>query len=500
MGAFNIQNQVTKKTVIKSFIWTFLERSGVQGIQFIVSILLARMLLPEEYGTIALLTIFIQIANTFIQSGFGTALIQKKDTDNSDFSTLFFFSLSIAAICYAVLFLAAPLIAKFYGQEILSLVLRMLGLSCFSTSVNCIQYAYISKYMLFQKRFVSSTLATLVSGTAGIVCAVQGLGVWALVVQQLSYGYLVTVILWFTVKWRPDFYFSLGKLKRLLQYSLKLTAASLLDTVFGNVHGLVIGKYYNSTQLGIFDKGQNFPKFISNNLDTAISGVMFPTLSSYNDNPKKLRTVMNKAVKMSSYIITPCMFGLLAIGTPLIKVLLTDKWLDCVIFLRLACISYSFVPVNSINLQAINALGRSDIFLKLSIIKRLITIVCLILTLPFGLTAVAAGQVISCVSEFVIDIIAGGKLTGFGAASQLKTILPYYVISILMCAAIYPVSFFNTIPQPICLFLQILSGILFYAVISAVLKIDCFYELLHAIYNRFPQKLKKQNKESTQKL
>ena len=472
--------KVTKATVVKSLIWTFLEKGGSQGIQFIISIILARLLAPSEYGIVALITIFIQLATVFIQTGFGTALIQKKEADHVDFSTIFFLSLSIAVVCYTILFVSAPFIAAFYNQEILVNIVRVMGLSCFSTAFTCPQYAYIAKYMEFKKRFYGSTSANLISGVIGVILAYNGFGVWALVVQQLIYGYIAFGILFITVKWRPTWDFSFEKMKYLVKFSYKLLFSSLLSTVVGNLYGLIIGKFYSSSQLGIYDKGQHFPKFIATNLDGAIQTVSLPTLSAFGDARERQKQITRKFISLSSYVLMPCMFGLAAVAEPLVSVLLSDTWIGCVPYLQFGCITFAFLSINSSSLSAINAVGRSDIYLKLEIIKDIIIVGTLIVTARLGMKAIAIGQVVANLIVVLINILPNRKLLNYKLGEELKDFLPSLFLSIMMAVIIYPIQFLQ-LHNIILLILQVSGGILIYVLFSVALRFEPFFYIMNFI-------------------
>ena len=361
---------IQRKSIISAFTWKLLERGGVQGIQFILAIILARLLSPKEYGIISLITIFIALATVFVQSGLNTSLIQKDDADELDFSSVFYLSLAIAAVLYMTLYFSAPAISRFYNNPILVPIVRILSFTLFFGAVNSVQMAVVSRTMMFKRYFFSSLGGVIGSGTVGVLLAYKGFGVWALVAQQLSSNFLTTAILWFTVKWRPILAFSFTRMKKLFSYGWKLLISGLLDTFFKNIYGLVIGKLYDAKSLGYFNRGQQFPVVIASNLDGSIQSVMLPALSSRQNDVDSVKRLMRRAMRTSSYILMPLMVGLAAVAKPMVSVLLTDKWLPCVPFLQLACISYALYPIHTANLTAINAIGRSDIFLKLEIIKK----------------------------------------------------------------------------------------------------------------------------------
>ncbi len=300
-----MQNQNTKSKVLSSLFWKLMERGGTQGIQFIVQIVLARLLLPEDYGLIALVTIFIALANVFVQSGFNTALIQKKDADEVDFSSVFYLSLFVAGLLYIVLFFTAPFIADFYRDLQLIPVIRILAITLFFGAFNSIQNAYVSRNMLFKKLFFSSLGAILVSGIIGVIAAYMGYGVWALVMQQLSNQLMITLILWFTVKWRPRLLFSLKRVKVLFSYGWKLLASSLLNTLYMNIRTLIIGRIYSPATLGFYNRGEQFPKLIVTNIDGSIQSVMLPTLAAHQDDRIRVKDMVRRSIVTSSFVLFP---------------------------------------------------------------------------------------------------------------------------------------------------------------------------------------------------
>jgi len=474
------QSLVTKNKVLSSLIWKFLERAGVQGVQFVLSVVLARLVSPSDYGIIALILVFIQIANVFIQSGFNTALIQKKDSDALDFSSVFFLSLFVSVILYVLLFFTAPLVAQFYNKEILTSLLRVLSITLFFGAVNSIQTAYVSKMMQFKKFFYSSMGGVIGSGIVGIVLAYHGYGVWALVWQQLANISLNCVIMWFTVKWRPIFAFSFTRVRSLFSFGWKLLCSGLLDTVFRNIYSLIIGRVYSSSQLGFFNRGQQFPQVIATNLDGSIQSVMLPTLSANNDDVVAVKRITRRSISMSAFVLMPCMFGMAAIASPLVKLLLTDKWIDCVLFLQLACLSYAIYPLHTANLTAINAMGRSDLFLKLEIIKKLMIVITLVITIPMGIKAMAIGQVIQGYLGTFVNGYPNMKILGYKYFEQWKDVFTSMILAFVMAVIIYPIQWLN-INLGIILCLQIIAGIIIYILLSKIFKIETFSYVVETV-------------------
>jgi len=471
------QNQYTKSQVISSLFWKLMERGGTQGIQFIVQIVLARLLLPKDYGIIALVLVFIAIANVFVQSGLNTALIQKKDADEADFSSVFYLSLFIACLIYAILFFTAPFVAIFYDEPQITLVLRVLSIILFFGAFNSIQNAVVARKMQFKKLFFSSTGAILVSGTVGIYMAYAGFGVWALVGQQISNQLLVTLILWFTVKWRPRLLFSFERVKDLFSFGWKLLVSSLIDTAYRDLRSLIIGKMYNSAMLGFYNRGEQFPKLIISNINGSIHSVMLPVLASQQDNSPRVKDMMRRAIVTSSFVIFPMMVGLAVTAEPLVKLLLTDKWLPSVPFLQIFCASYALWPIHTANLQAINAIGRSDIYLKLEFIKKIIGLSILAVTVFYGVYAIALGQVLSSIISTFINAYPNIKLLKYSYIEQWNDIMPSLLLSLVMGSVVYSFKWLG-LPVLIELIIQVCVGVILYVGMAWMFKLESFRYLV----------------------
>jgi len=454
-----------------------MERGGAQGIGFFVSIILARLLSPEEYGIIAIVMVFILLANVFVESGFNTALIQKKDADEVDFSSVLYLSLGVAIILYGIIFITAPLIASFYNQPILVKVLRVLSITLFIGAFNSIQNAYVARNMLFKKLFISSLGSVTISGVVGIIAAYSGLGVWALVLQQLTSQLAVAVILWFTVEWRPHLIFSTTRVKSLFSYGSKLLAAGLLDTLYSNLRTLIIGRMYTPSMLGYYNRGQQFPQLIVSNINGSIQSVMLPALSAHQDDRKRVKEMMRRAVVSSSFLIFPMMVGMAVVAEPLVKIVLTEKWLPAVPFLQIACFTFALWPIHTANLQAINAMGRSDIFLRLEIIKKIMGLIVLGVSLPFGVYAIALGGIFSGLIGTFINAYPNKELLNYSYKEQWLDIMPSLLISLIMGGIVYLFNFSNILAWQI-LILQIVSGGIIYILLAKIFKIESFTYLV----------------------
>ena len=468
------------ENIASNFIWRFAERCGAQLVSFLVSVVLARILAPEDYGTIALVTVFTAILQVFVDSGLGTALIQKKDADDLDFSSVFYFNFAMCLVLYAGMFSVSPYIAIFYEDMTLTPVIRVLSLTIVISGVKGIQQAYVSRNMLFKRFFFSTIGGTIFSAFLGIGLAFSGYGVWALVAQQLSNTMIDTLILWITVKWRPQKEFSLKRLRTLFSYGWKLLASSLLDTVYNNLRNLIIGKMYSSADLAYYNQGDKFPKIIVTNINTSIDSVLLPTMSNEQDDRKRIKSMTRRAIKTSTYVMAPLMMGLAFCAESIVKIVLTDKWLPCVPFLRLFCISYMFWPVHTANLNAIKAMGRSDWFLKLEIVKKIVGLFFLLSSMWFGVMAMAYSLLLSSILSQVINAWPNRQLLGYGYLEQVRDFAPGILLAVGMGIGVYFIGFLP-LPTIITLVIQIIAGAAIYIVASALLKLEEFEYLVGMI-------------------
>lgn len=475
-----MDNQIIRSKIIYSLIWRYAERCGAQLIQFVVQIILARLLTPSDYGIIGLITVFISISLVFAQSGLGQALVQRRTIDNTEFSTVFYFSLVFSTILYGILFICSPFIAHFYNEPILTSVVRVLGVTVIIGAINSVQQAYVQKTMQFKRFFWSTLGGTIVSAVIGISMAYMGYGVWALVGQQISNQLVNTLILWFTVKWRPQIVFSIKKAKQLFSYGWKLLCSSLLDTIYNNIYSLIIGKFYSSTDLGYYNRGKQFPMLIIQNINSAIDSVLFPVLAEAQDEKSRLKAMVRRSIVTSTFLIFPAMAGLAAIAKPLTIILLTEKWLPAVPFIQFCCFTYAFWPVNTANLQAIKALGRSDVFLKLEIIKKIAGVFILIITIPFGLYVMMVGRCVATLISCFVNAFPNKKLLGYSYKEQLKDMLPSMLLSLTMGII---VVMFNLLRYNmwITIIIQIIVGVSFYLAFSKIFKFECFEYILNTI-------------------
>ncbi len=473
-------NSNIKAKAVSGIIWKFAERWSAQIVSFVVSIVLARLLMPAQYGEVAMILVFINIADVFVSDGFSTALIQKKDADKTDFSTMFYCSLAISVLFYGILFFSAPLIARFYNNENLIWLLRIFSLKLPIASINSIQHAYVSRNMLFKKFFFSTIIGTVTSGIVGIAMAYFGCGTWSLIAQYLVNSVMDTAILFITIDWRPTRDFSRSSAKALLSYGWKITLGSLLNSVYNECRSLVIGKKYTSDDLAYYNKGKQFPTLFTTNVNSAIGSVTFPLISDYSDDKQMMKKIARKSMQLTSYVTFPLMLGLLAVSKPLIIILLTEKWIIAVWFLRVACIGEMLQPINTVNLQLIKASGRSDLFLKMEIIKKLTGVLMVVAAMSFGVKAIAISDICAVVFANIVNAVPNKKLVGYSYFEQIRDLLPNMLCAAVMFGAAFAISFIG-LNVYLTIILQVITGAAVYLLLSVVFRIKAFYALIDLV-------------------
>lgn len=466
--------------VFSGVFWKFGERILAQMVSFIVSIVLARLLLPEQYGIVALVTVFITIANVFVTSGFSTSLIQKKDADDTDFSTIFWCSLFVACVIYSLFFISAGWIANFYKDPLLKPVLRVFSLKIIVASYNSIQHAYVSRHMIFKKFFFSTLFGTLLSGIIGVIMAMQGFGVWALIAQYLINSIVDSIVLTITVPWRPRFLFSCKSAKKLMNYGWKVLVADFVGTFFDQLRSFVIGKWYMPAELAYYNKGKQIPDLLSNNIGATIMTVLFPAIANKNNNTLKVKDITRKSVRMISYIMSPLVVGVCVISKPLIVILLTEKWISCAIFMQLMCINALVGIIGNTSLQTIKAMGRSDLLLKMEIYKKPVYLILLLVGAYFSVLGIAITQVVYAIYGTIVNGKILKKLVGYTYLEQAKDLLESIGLALMMGIGIY-MLYFLPFSNILLLMIQIICGAVIYIVSSNVLKIKefiCLKEIL----------------------
>lgn len=462
-----------QRKVFSGLIWKFGERIGAQAVSFLVSIILARLLLPSDYGVIALITIFIDIANVFVSSGFGAALVQKKDADEVDFSSVFYFSIVMSWVLYIIVFLGAPAVAGFYDKEILTPVLRVMALKLPLAGVNSVQHAYVQKKMLFKRFFFSTLIGTVGSAVVGIVMAYTGFGAWALVAQYLFNSTMDTVVLWFTVRWRPVWRFSLGRMKYLFGFGWKMLASELIHTSYKQIRSLIIGKVYTEKDLAFYNQGGKLPSLIVTNINSSVSSVLFPAMTLKQDDTGKLKEMVRLSIRVSSYIMWPLMIGLLVISEPIVRLMFTEKWLPCVPYMQIACIQFALEPVQTANVQAVKAMGKGRTYLIMEIVKKLFGIVMIVAVMYQGVMAIAVTAMFVTFFAALVNSTPNRKYLGYTYREQLVDLIPSILLAAAMGICVYGVGRLP-VPDLVSIVLQAVSGAASYIIISLAFRVSQF--------------------------
>lgn len=471
-----------KDQAMVSFAWKFAERFGYYAVQFIVQMFLARILAPSDFGAIAIVIALVNVLNVFVQSGLNTAIIQSKEVDNTDLSTVFWISMLVAIGCYGLIWITSPIIAAYYSIDYLSILLRFMSILLFINSFNSIQVALVMRGLQTKLLMRATLVSSILSGSIGILCAIGGFGVWALALQQVMYQIISCVVLSSQIKWFPQLKFSVPRAKKLFNFSWKLLISSLLDTVYQGAYDLVIGKVFTSSQLGQFSQGKKLPSTLCTLFDNSTKTVLLSVASKVQDDCLAIKQVTRRAMMLSTYAIAPIMTCLLLLSEPIILLLFGEKWLPAVPFMQLMCAYYAFWPVHTSNLQSLNAIGRSDIYLKLEVIKKIIGVAILFLsvTLTRNIYVVVIGKVIGSLLSIFVNSGPAKTVLGYSYREQLKDIAPAYLISIVAAmASMAPISFIGQTIPSYCA--QATIFVCVYLLVSVVTKSEALQYLLGSI-------------------
>ena len=485
-----MDSTIRNKT-ISGVIWKAMESGGNQLVKLVISVVLARMLDPQNYKTLAAMTIIVDLADTIVKRGFVTSLVQRKDADNVDFSSVLWIMLTLAAIFYAVFYFVAPSLAEVYHDPLFVPALRIIALSLFFGSFNSVQGAIIQRKLEFRLFCIATLITTLISGAIGICMAYLGYGIWALVAQQIIGSFSNVVILWLLDRWKPSLVFSLEKAKSHFAFGWKLLLSSLLDKGYNSISGLIIGARFTDNSLAFYSRGKQYAGMISENLNSVALSVLFPAYARHQDDVGRVREMVRKTNRSTSLMIVPMMAGLAAIATPFVRVLLTDKWLPTVPYLQMMCIAYVFYPMEATDLQAFLAIGRSDIYLKTEIIKKVFGLSALALSVFFFESAIAIswGYVLTCVFSMIVTMVYMKILFAYRWRDQIWDMTPPALLSIVMWGAVYGVSLLP-IPELPRLILQVVCGVAVYLGLAVILKLESFQYLWNAMSAYFTKNRK----------
>lgn len=444
-----------KQKTVKGTVWSAVERFSVQGVQFIVMIVMARILTPEDYGLVGMLAIFLAVSQSLIDSGFSQALIRKMDRTETDNCTVFYFNIVVGLVLYLILYFLAPLVAKFYDAPAITSIMRVICISVIINSLVVVQRALYTVNIDFKTQAKASLSAAIVSGIIGITMAYKGFGVWSIVTQQLTNLGINAGLLWLFSKWRPRLLYSWKSFRELFSFGSKLMLSGLLDTLYKNIYTLVIGKVFNASSLGHYTRAHQFADFPSSNLTGIMQRVTYPVLCNIQEDDERLKNVYRRFLKLSAFIIFPLMLGLSAVSEPFVEIFIGRQWSYCSSLLQILCFSMMWFPIHAINLNLLQVKGRSDLFLRLEIIKKTIGVTILCVTIPMGLTVMCFGQIVSSIIAVTVNTYYTGKLIGVGFFKQMKDLLPTTLLSLVMFAIVFTVV--HLIDD---IYLQLLCGII----------------------------------------
>jgi teichuronic acid exporter len=476
-----------KKKTYKAAFWSAVDAIGTRMVQFMVGIVLARLLLPEQFGLIGMLAIFLGITQALLDSGFGAALIQKKDITVTDSSSVFYFNIIISFCLAMFLFMAAPLISDFYDQPALIALTRALSLVIVINSFSVVQTAMLSRQMNFKIQTKVGLVAGIISGIIGIGMAYAGYGVWSLVAQQVTAAMLRAIMLWLLNSWRPGLVLSIHSLREMFKFGSRLLASGLLDQTFQNIYYVVIGKLFNPALLGFYTRARHMEEMPSTTLSQVITRVSFPAFASIQSDDIRLKRGLKKALSLLIFLNAPVMVGLAVVAEPLVKVLLTERWLPSVPYLQLLCVLGLILPFHTLNLNMLMAKGRSDLFFRLEIIKKCLVIVSIAIFYRWGIIALILGQIVVSVLSIPLNSYYSGKQLHYGALQQIKDVSIYFIFAFVMGVCVFSVGLFDFANELILLFMQVGMGIVVYPLLCAVFRLPAFIELYEVLRQRFNQ-------------
>ena len=465
-----------KNKTVKGASWSFIDSIAGQGITFLVGLVLARLLSPEEYGLIGIITIFIAVFNSIVDSGFSNALIRKTDAKDIDYNTVFITNLVISIVLFGLLFISAPSISDFFNQPQLTPLLRVMGLIIIINAFAIIQRTIFVKDVDFKTQTKVSLISSISSGVIGIGMAIGGLGVWSLVGQQISRQFLNSAFLWFYSNWYPKLQFSIHSFKELFTFGWKLLVSSLIDTIWKEIYQVIIGKCYSPVTLGQYTRAQQFASICSSNLTTVVQRVSFPVLSSVQNDTERLKDGYKRIIKVTMLVTFVLILGLAAVAKPLVLTLIGSQWLPCVPFLQIICLQMMLYPLHSLNLNMLQVQGRSDLFLRLEVIKKLIAIVPLLLGIFVDIYFMLGCSVLTGFIAYYLNAYYSGPFLNYSIKEQVKDILPSFGVAVIMAVPVFAMSFISMSPF-ILLPLQVVVGAVITITICEVTKLPEYLEL-----------------------
>lgn len=479
-------NSLKSKTLHALF-WSFFERTAQQSIQFAISVVLARLLLPEQYGLIAMLLIFLAVSQSFLDSGFGSALIQKQDATHLDICSIFYFNIIVGSVATALLCFCAPWIASFYNEPQLTSLARFMSLNILVNSFGLIQTTLLDKQINFKTQAKVSLVTLCLSGPIGIFLAYSGFGVWSLAIQQVCNGLFRTILLWFYCAWRPSLIFSIVSLRTMFAFGSRLLASGLLDRIFTNIYSVVIGRLFSAVTLGFYTRAQSLQQLPADLLSDIIGRVTFPMFSVMQSDVVRLKQWLKKSLSMLAFISFPIFIGLAVVAKSLILTLLTEKWLPCAPYLQLLSLVGLMYPLHAINLNLLKALGRSDLFFRLEVLKKIFVVIVIAVTWQWGIKVMIYGQMALSVGAYYLNSYYTAMLIDYSLKEQLLDILPAFGLALIMGFCVYIVQFIMLPSILIMLSTQIVTGIIVYFLLGLLFRVTSCLEIVTVATDKLNQ-------------
>lgn len=470
----------------KGFVWTFAQQFGNQVVGFVISLILARILLPAEFGLIGMIAIFVAVGNTLLNSGLTQSLIRSEELEEADYSTVFYFNLISATAVYGFVFLLAPLIANFYNQPLLIDIVRLYCLSFIFSAFAAVQLARLTKKMEFKTQTLVALPATIIGGAVGIFMAYSGYGVWSLVWSSLITSFLSSVQLWFYSKWKPRLIFSRKKFKIHFDFGYKLTLSGLLNRIFENIFIIVIGKYFSAAQVGYYTRAETTKQLPLSNIFNSLDKITYPMFAEIQNDDVRLKRVYRQLLQMVLFIVAPLLIFIAVLGEPIFRFLFTEKWLPAVPYFQILCVTGILYPLHAYNLSILNVKGRSDLFLKLEVIKKVIIVITILATIQFGILALLYGQVFISLVAFFINSHYTAKFINYPALHQLKDVFPVILLALISGGVIFLIDSLsiNNHSDIVRILIGGLSGVIIYLGIAYLFKLRSFTDLFHLIFKK----------------
>ena len=457
-----------KQKALSGLTWSFIDNFAQRGITFIIGIILARLLLPSEFGLIGMITIFIAISTSFVDSGFGAALIRKQECTDTDFSTVFYFNMAIGVFFYSLMFICAPAISHFFKEPRLTSLVQVLGVGLIIDSISIIQRTILTKRINFKLQTKISVIASIVSGCAGIAMAYRGFGVWSLVARQLIQKGVNTILLWLWNRWLPLLVFSRASFKEMFSFGYKLLISGLINTLYRNIYLIIIGKYFSAQELGYYTRADQFKALPSENISNVIGRVSYPVLAQIQGDKKALKRNYQKLIKSIMLITFALMMGMAAVAEPMVITLIGENWRPSIIYLQLLCFVGMMYPLQALNLNILNVQGRSDLFLKLEIIKKLIAIPVIIIGILYGIKAMIAGMIVNAQIAYVVNSYWSGHFIDYPMWEQVKDLLPSFTVSVIMALFVFAIGQLLPFGYPVNLIIQVVLGAIVFIGIAEI--------------------------------